>query len=269
MTTRPLPVSSPLPSGAAGFISGVSAFLVGLRLVLPGGGLFRYAIGPVITAAALILALAIGAFLLARTLLVDWLTAIEFASWLSWIGAALAFVLALLLAYFLFTPVMKIFGPLFMDPICEHVHLRYTGQPLIGSRSANAFLKRQLFAFAQSLKWLAVTLFIEIPLLILALVSLVGVAVVLPVSALIQGSDMMDYPLALRHYGLKQKLKWSRQHLAPALGLGTAASLCIVVPGLNLFAIPAGAAGATILMLAADGPDSGATSDRPLASPTP
>lgn len=257
MSPHPLPISQPLPRGAAGFVSGVSAFLVGMRLVLPGGGLFRYALGPVITAALLLVMLAVGAFLLARMLLVDWLTSIDFAPWLSWVGAVLALLLSMLIAYFIFSPVMKIFGPLYMDPICERVHKRYTGAALIGPRSADAFTKRQLFALVQSLKWLGVTLLVEIPLTILALVSLVGFVAVLPISALIQGSDLMDYPLALRHYGLKQKLKWSRDHLGATLGFGAAASLCILIPGLNLFAIPAGAAGATVLMLAAEKDSSG------------
>jgi CysZ protein len=251
-TQRALPVSCPLPRGFAGYVSGLTAFLVGLRLVLPGGGLFRYALGPIFAGAVLLLGLAVGSFFLARALLVDWLTSVDFAPWLSWIGAVLALLLSLLIAYFFFSPVMKIFGPIFIDPICERVHIRYTGVPLIGPRSADAFAKRQLFALVQSVKWLGVTLLVEIPLAILALLTIVGAAIALPVSALIQGSDLMDFPLALRHYGVKQKLQWSRLHLAPALGLGTAASLCIIIPGLNLFAIPAGAAGATILMLAAD-----------------
>jgi CysZ protein len=246
----PLPVTSPLPRGAPGFVSGASAFLVGLKLVLPGGGLFRYAIAPVMVALVVLLALAIGAFFLARGLLVDWLTSIDFAPWLSWLGGVLAFLLAVVFAFFLFTPVMKLFGPIFMDPICEAVHLRYAGQPLMGRRSAQAFLKRQLFAVVQSVKWLFVTLLIEIPVAIVALLTGVGAVVAVPLTAIIQGADLMDSPLALRHYGLRRKLEWVKRNLGPATGLGGAASLALLVPIVNLFVIPAGVAGATILMLA-------------------
>jgi CysZ protein len=258
---NPLPITTPLPRGLRGLNAGIAAFMVGLKLVLPGGGLFRYAIAPVLIAGVLLVGLAVGAFLLTKDLLVDWLTSLDFAPWLSWVGGILAFVLALVIAYLLFTPVMTLFGPLFMDPICERVHLRYTGNELIGNRSAQGFIKRQLYAVVQSIKWLFVTLLIEIPLALFALLTGVGAFVAVPISSIIQGADLMDTPLALRHYNLSQKTKWIRANLAAATGLGGAASVALLIPVLNLFVIPAGVAGATILMLAADG----ATSAHPNA----
>ncbi len=251
---KPLPITTPLPPGLRGVNAGVAAFIVGMKLVLPGGGLFRYALAPVVVAALLLLGLAIGAFALTRGLLVDWLISLDFAPWLAWIGGVLAFLLALTIAYFLFTPVMKLFGPLFMDPICEQVHLRYTGERLIGNRSADAFLARQLFAVVQSVKWLFVTLLVEIPLALFALLTGLGALVALPVTGIIQGADLMDTPLALRHYGLQQKMAWCRANMAAVTGLGAAAALALMVPILNLFVIPAGVAAATVLMLAESPP---------------
>jgi uncharacterized protein involved in cysteine biosynthesis len=147
---------------------------------------------------------------------------------------------------------MSIFAPLFIDPICEKVHQRYTGRDLIGERSAQAFLKRQLFAVLQSIKWTAIVLLVQLPLMIASLLTGFAAFVAIPLTALIQGVDLMDYPLALRDYTASQKLRWARGHIWPAAGMGTCASLLMLVPGLNLFVVPAGAAAATLLMLAAE-----------------
>ena len=246
--SRPLPITTPLKRGLAGFVSGFSAFVVGLRLVVPGGGLFRYAIAPIAVSALVLTGIAIGAFFGAKY----WLVESFEESWVGWLGGVLAFLLTLVISYFLFVPVMTIFAPLFIDPICEQVHLRYTGRELIGERSAQAFMKRQMFAIVQSLKWTAVVLLIQLPLLVASLLTVVVTFIAIPVSAVIQGADLMDYPLALRHYTASKKLGWAKRHFWPASGMGTAASLLMLIPGLNLFIVPAGAAAATVLMLAAD-----------------
>jgi CysZ protein len=243
-----LPVSSPPPPGPRGFVSGFSAFMVGLKLVVPGGGLFRYAIAPVLVCAFVMLGLAVGAFFGARHLLLEWLE----QSWIGWLGGALAFVLAVLLAYFLFVPVMSLFAPLFIDPICERVYARYTGRELIGEKSAAHFIRRQLFAIVQSIKWLLIVLLIQIPLTIGAMLTGVLALAAVPVGAVIMGADLMDYPLALKHYTLKGKLGWARGNFWAAFGLGVGASLFLLIPFANLFVVPAGAAAATILAIATE-----------------
>ena len=133
---RPLPISAPLPQGFGGLISGLSAFTVGLKLVMPGGRLFRYAVVPAILSVLILTGLAVGAWIVAQSYLADWMEAQDWPGWLAWVGGVLAFLAAVMLAWFLYVPLLAIFGPLFFDPICEQVHLRYTGQALIGSRSA-------------------------------------------------------------------------------------------------------------------------------------
>lgn len=244
-----LPLTTPLPTGMAGFVAGFSAFAVGVKLVLPGGGMFRHALAPVLLSAVVLTAVAIGAFFGAKFWLVEWFE----ESWIGWLGGVLAFLLTLVISYFLFMPVMSIFAPLFIDPICEKVHLKYSGKEFLGERSAQAFLKRQFFAFLQALKWTLIVLLVQIPLALLSLLTVVVAVVAVPVSAMIQGADLMDNALSMRDYGLRRKLGWVRRYRWAAAGLGAGAGLLMLVPGLNLFVMPAGAAGATMLMIAADG----------------
>jgi uncharacterized protein involved in cysteine biosynthesis len=247
VNTPNLPITKPLPSGVRGFVAGFSAFLVGLKLVLPGGGLFKFAIAPVLISGFVLVGLALGAFFGVA----GWLTTeLSEQQWLAWLGGFAAFLITLLLAYFLFTPVMQLFGPAFMDPICEQVHRKYTGQTLIGERSAQAWVFRQLWAIVPSLKWLVVSICIQVPLTIIGLLTVVGLVIAVPINAIIQGADLMDNPLGCREWPFKRRLGWYKANFAATLGLGTASSLVLLVPGLNLFMLPAGVAAATLMMLA-------------------
>lgn len=250
MTSR-LPVTAPLPAGWRGVVSGAAAFTAGLRLVAPGGGMFRYAIVPVLLSVLILSAVTFGAFFAVKAWITPWLAEMEWAIWISWLGGALAFVLALVVSYFLIEPVMTLLGPLFIDPVCEKTHVHYTGRDLIGRRSAQAFLRRQMFAVVQSIQWTAVSLFVELPLALIGLLTFVGIAVTGAISSMLRGVDLMDYPHSCRQFTLREKLRWARHYPGAVLGLGGAASVCKLIPVLNLFATPAGAAGATMLMIAA------------------
>lgn len=231
-----------------GLAAGGRAFVSGLKLMLPGGGMFRYALAPGVVAMCVLLLLAVGAFLLAQWLLVDWLASMDWAPWLSWLGGVLAFVLALVFSYFLFVPVMRLLGPIFLDPIAEQVHKRFTGealpQPLanIGVRLAGSILP--------SFRSLLLTLFVELPLALFAMLTFAGFVLSAPVSAFLMGWDLVDTPLSQHNLKWSQKKAWLKRNLWPCLGLGGAASLALLVPVLNLIVIPAGVAGATLLVLA-------------------
>ena len=259
MIPLPLPIRGPLQPGMRGFVGGMRVFITGLKLVMPGGGVFRYALVPVLVSAFILLLLAIAAFFTAQALLVDWLASMDLAPWLSWLGGVLAFVLGLVVAYFLFGPVMKLFGPLFMDPICEQVHLRYTGKPLAGPTTVRSLMKGMVSSIPSAFRSLLAALLIELPLAIFAMVTFVGAAVAVPVTGLLQGAELMDTPLALRELKWSQRIGWVKAHLAPCTGMGAMAGLCMLVPVLNLFVVPAGVAAATILMLAGDETDAAQT----------
>jgi uncharacterized protein involved in cysteine biosynthesis len=250
--TSKLPITAPLPTGWRGVVSGAAAFMAGFKLVAPGGGMFRHAIAPVLLSILILSAITFGAFFAVKAWLEPWLAEMEWAVWISWLGGALAFVLALVVSYFLVEPVMTLLGPLFIDPVCEKTHVRYTGHELIGRRSAQAFIRRQMFAVVQSIQWTAVSLFVELPLALIGLLTFVGVALTGAISSMLRGLDLMDYPHSCRQLKLREKLAWARRYPGAVLGLGGAASVCKLIPVLNLFATVAGAAGATMLMVAAD-----------------
>lgn len=243
----------PLPENWRGAIAGVQAFLAGLRLVAPGGGLFKYAIMPACASLLVLAGLVVLAWYLVHTWLGDWVASHGWWSGLTWIGGVLAVVLAALLAWFLFFPVMNLFAPLFLDPICEEVYRRHTGRELAGRLSASGFMKRQWFAVLQSAKIFVTTGLVELPLAIFALLTTVGSIIAFPVNGWLGGADLLDNPLALKHMPFRERLAFCWRFRWATVGLGAAAGLAMLVPVLNLLVVAGGTAGATLLLLQAEG----------------
>ena len=251
--TPPLPIESPLPQTWHGLYCGIKAFMAGLRLVAPGGGLFRYAIAPGLVS----LFVLAGGVLLGWWLLQGWLTAWiaqqGWGSWLGWLGSAVVFVMAVLIAYFLFMPVMALMAPIFIDPIVERVYERYTGLK-IAPDDSRSFLHRQLGATLLSGKITLVSLVIELPLALFALFSGVGAVVAIPIRGWIQGGDLLDSPLGMRKWGIRRRYAFFARHKWAVAGLGICSDLAMLIPILNLLVLAAGAAGATLILIASETP---------------
>lgn len=251
MTLPPLPIDTPLAESWRGFFTGITAFFAGLKLVAPGGGLFRYAVAPaLLSLVALVGGVLLGWFLL-HDWINDWIAQQGWASWLGWLGSALVFVLAVLLAYFLFMPVMALLAPLFIDPIVERVYQRYTGRP-IAPPEARSFMRRQLGAFVLSAKLMVVGLVIELPLALLALFTGVGAIIAVPIRGWLQGGDLLDNPLGMRHLRVRERYKLFWRWRWSVTGLGAACDLAMLIPVLNLLVLAAGAAGATLLLISSE-----------------
>jgi CysZ protein len=115
--------------------------------------------------------------------------------------------------------------------------------------------------FAGVLRSLRVTLTaLALGLPVLALLSLVtflappAAVVTVPlkfvVTGLIAAYDFIDYPFSVRGAGVRERLAFMRAELAAVLGFGCAIAALLLIPGLGLFLLPFGVAGATRLVVA-------------------
>jgi CysZ protein len=66
--------------------------------------------------------------------------------------------------------------------------------------------------------------------------------------------DFVDYPLTMRDLGVGARVGWVFRHFAAFTVFGVLWALLVVVPGLVLLLLPMGVAGATQLVVMADGP---------------
>ena len=71
-------------------------------------------------------------------------------------------------------------------------------------------------------------------------------------TGLIIAYDIIDYPLSLHLFGVRERTPWFRHHLWATLGFGLAMEVIFLIPGAFLLLLPVGVCGATILVVAAE-----------------
>jgi uncharacterized protein involved in cysteine biosynthesis len=64
--------------------------------------------------------------------------------------------------------------------------------------------------------------------------------------------DIIDYPLSLHLFGVKERTPWFRHYLWTTLGFGLSMELIFLIPGAFFLLLPAGVCGATRLVVAAE-----------------
>ncbi|MBX3189551.1 MAG: EI24 domain-containing protein [Labilithrix sp.] len=72
------------------------------------------------------------------------------------------------------------------------------------------------------------------------------------VTGLLAAYDLLDYPVSLRGLGVRDRVAFMRENFAAVLGFGVAVAALLLVPGMALFLLPFGVAGATRMLVAAD-----------------
>jgi CysZ protein len=73
------------------------------------------------------------------------------------------------------------------------------------------------------------------------------------VGALLVAWNLVDYPLAIVGFSLRERVKWFVRQGGSMLGFGLAAIAFVTIPGLGLLALPCGVAGAARLVRARGG----------------
>ncbi len=72
------------------------------------------------------------------------------------------------------------------------------------------------------------------------------------VTGLLVAYDLLDYPLSQRGLSVAERMVFMRRNFASVLGFGVAAAALLLVPGMALFLLPFGVAGATRIVLEAE-----------------
>lgn len=92
-------------------------------------------------------------------------------------------------------------------------------------------------------------------LLVLTMIELLvpgSSVVILPLKILVTGVfiawDILDYPLSVRGYRLRDRLRFLGAHKAVALGFGVALAVAVLIPCMQLLLLPGAVAGATALL---------------------
>lgn len=241
-----------MKAAALGFYSGVRAVLGGLGFIVTTPSTWGWSLIPMTIATALFggtSAVGIwGGSELALRIVGDpsstWGTAGM------WALRVLFWAVGLVIAFFVAMSLAQPLSGFALDAIARKQELARGGrvwpdQPLVAG--ALRSLRVTLTALALGLPvlgLLALVTFLFPP------AGVVTIPLKFVVTALMIAWDFLDYPLSVRGVSVPGRLRFLGAHFAAVLGFGLAAGFVLLVPGVGLFLLPIGVAGATRLVLA-------------------
>jgi uncharacterized protein involved in cysteine biosynthesis len=223
---------------------GVRFFFMGMRTLVRNPELLRLSMIPMLLTLVLLMGLIVGAAWVVGHLIGD-AVRVEVRI----LAQVLAFALTFLIAYFLYLPVARVL----LAPFAEALSRR--------TRVINAGNKRRTIDQGQEIQqgwiramWDGLKVVIFQAAVALAALALgfvfppVGAPVGIAVAIFFSGLDFFDIPLSTRGLKLRKKLGVIWRNKSLALGFGAAAYLMLLIPVINMLALPVGVVGATLLI---------------------
>jgi len=237
----------------SGFLSGIGYLAQGFRLIgRPGWR--RYAAAPVLVS----LVVLIGVVALLAWGFESWLAVLLPGGWgwLEWLLWPLFAAVIVLIALFAFVHLANIVGAPFNDLLAERVREWRRGEPL-PEAGWRQILKEGPRAIANAVRALAYGLFWAAPLLLVSLIPAVNL--IAPMLWVVFNSWMLaveyaDYPLGGRGLSFRRQRAVLARNRPRSLGFGLATLVATSIPVVNLAAMPAAVAGATLML---DGEEEG------------
>jgi CysZ protein len=220
---------------------GIRFFFLGLRTLVRNPALLSLSMIPMLLTLALLMGLIFGA-----AMLVGWLIGDAIRAEIRIAAQVLMFALTLLIAYFLYLPVARVLLAPFAEALSRKtraIDMSNKGRtvPKNNQGWARAMLEGlKLVIFQTAVALAALALGLAFPP--------VGAPVGIVVAIFLGGLDFFDIPLSTRGLRLRNKLAVIWRNKSLALGFGAAAYLMLLIPVINMLALPIGVVGATLLI---------------------
>jgi len=219
------------------FVWGVRFFFMGMRTLIRNSDLLSLSLIPMLLTLVLILGMVAGSAFIVGRFFRDAL-GIE----LRIIAEVLMILLTFMIAYFLYLPLARVLLAPFAEALSRRTHAINTGQTV---RRNNQGWAR---AMLEGLKLVIFQLVVALAALALGLVfPPVGAPIGVAVAIFLGGLDFFDVPLSTRGMRLRSKLGVIWRNKSLALGFGGAVYLMLIIPVINMLALPVGVIGATLL----------------------
>jgi len=226
---------------------GVRFFFLGMRTLVRNPDLLSLSLVPMLLTLALLMGLIFGA-----AWAVGWLIRDAVRVEIRIVAQVLMLLLTLLIAYFLYLPVARVLLAPFAEALSRRSAAIDTGRTIRqnGQGWARAMLEGlKLVIFQAAVALAALALGLAFPP--------VGVPAGVAVAIFLCGLDFFDVPLSTRGLRLRKKLGLIWRNKSLTLGFGAAAYLMLLIPVINMLALPVGVVGATLLIDALEFEDRG------------
>jgi CysZ protein len=182
--------------------------------------------------------------------LLNWITDYlpSWLDWLTWLLYPVFILTALLIVFYLFTPVANLIGAPFNALLAEKLERDLSGRGPEGRGGVRAIAASAGVAVGNELRKLFYMLVRSIPLLLLFVIPVINVAA--PFIWALFGAWMLaieyaDYPMGNYDMKFLDERALLRKNRSLSLGFGGGILLMTMIPVLNFFAMPVGVAGAT------------------------
>ena len=217
---------------------GVRFFFLGMRTLVRNADLLSLSLIPMLLTLALLVGLIIGAAWTVGRLIGD-AVRVEIRI----VAQVLMFLLTFLIAYFLYLPVARVLLAPFAEALSRKTHAISAGRKI---RQNDQGWTRAMW---EGLKLVILQAAVALAALALGLAfPPVGAPVGMVVAIFLAGLDFFDIPLSTRGLRLRKKLGVIWRNKSLALGFGAAAYLTLLIPVINMLALPVGVVGATLLI---------------------
>jgi uncharacterized protein involved in cysteine biosynthesis len=241
-----------------GFTDGLRAFFQGAGFVIGRPSLWPWAAVPVVIASVLFVGAGALALSAADEVARRIVASHDGSAVALWMLRVVFGIVGLVVAFLVSATLAQPLSGFALDRIA-----RQQEQALAASRLLTRPTRARVRPLAAAIRALGVSLTalaISLPILgVLALVtflfppaSVVTVPLKLAVTGLAVAYDFLDYPLSLRGAGAGAPLAFVRRHFWATLGFGLAGAFVLLIPGIGLFLLPFGVAGATRLLVQGD-----------------
>lgn len=228
------------PGGLYQFLSGLRFFLAGWRVLLRNPPLLALSLVPVLLTIVLLSSLAFGSVWAIGNLLGE--PADELSAGLKFMMQVIVLFAALFIGVVLYLPLTRVILAPFTESLARRTHATVYATPLPLSEM------HWMRAMWEGLKLVSLQIVLA---LFIVLIS-IFVPVIGPIIGFLAGTvfcamDFLDIPLSARGLPMRRKFRCLWDNKAVALGFGTVGYLMLLIPLINLLALPAGIIGATIL----------------------
>ena len=227
--------------------SGFKQAFIGIRLLFRPG-LKRYLMVPLAVNLLVFSLVAWLGFTQFEGALERWLPDTSWLYYFRWILWPLFTLAFLMLVFYTFTVIANLLAAPFNSLLAARTEELLTGSP--PPETPGSIAAAIAPALLSEIRKLIYFLLRAIPLLLLFLIP--GINVLAPFlwlafSAWFLSLEYMDYPLGNQGMGFKEQHRRMKQGRLTALGFGGGVMLLMLIPGINLAAMPAAVAGATSL----------------------
>ncbi|MEZ4222150.1 MAG: EI24 domain-containing protein [Polyangiaceae bacterium] len=246
--------------GGPGFRAGLSSLGFGFRFLLTSPRSLPYAIVPALVLMVLVtISVAISVSLI-RPWAEGWIHGDGASTWVTWAGAAVGWLVAILAGLIGLLVSLALAAPL-SAPALERLVAHAEEKLGVPSRAESGFfaemwigLKSQAFAFCIALPILLLLWIVD---LLLPPAVVVTVPLKLLVAAFSLSWNLLDYPLTLRGMRMRDRMKLLGAHKRATMSFGVAFAILFWLPCFQVLMLPVGVLAATRLvwMLAQASPE--------------